>query len=69
VASVPERVWRDDPTIPPPGRRTGAGSASILPYLARTLAAKPKACSQQVNEQRPRASEHQQEQEQDSRPH
>lgn len=33
----------DDPTIPPPGRRNGEGSASILPYLARTLAAKPMA--------------------------
>lgn len=49
---MPERVWGDDPTIPPPGRRTGAGSASILPYLVRTLAAKPKACAQPLDEQR-----------------
>lgn len=33
----------DDPTIPPPGRRNGEGSASILPYLVKTLAAKPMA--------------------------
>jgi len=41
---MPERLL-DDPTIPPPGRRTGEGSASILPYLARTLAAKPMAAA------------------------
>jgi hypothetical protein len=38
---VSDRLW-DDPTIPPPGRRTGAGSWSILPYLVKSLAAKPK---------------------------
>lgn len=32
----------DDPTLPPPGQRTGAGSASILPYLLKTLAARPQ---------------------------
>lgn len=32
----------DDPTIPPPGRRSGSGSSTILPYLVRTLAAKPR---------------------------
>lgn len=37
-----ERVWDEDPTIPPPGRRNGTGSSSILPYLARSLAAKPQ---------------------------
>ncbi|HWI82480.1 hypothetical protein [Ramlibacter sp.] len=37
-----ERDWEDDPTIPPPGRRTGGGSASILPFLAKSLAAKPR---------------------------
>lgn len=36
-----DRLW-DDPTIPPPGRRSGAGSWSILPYLVKSLAAKPK---------------------------
>ena len=54
---MPERVWGDDPTIPPPGQRTGAGSASILPYLVRTLAAKPKACPSQVDDQRPMGRE------------
>jgi hypothetical protein len=38
---VSDRLW-DDPTIPPPGRRSGTGSWSILPYLAKSLAAKPK---------------------------
>lgn len=39
---MPDRLI-DDPTIPPPGRRNGEGSASILPYLVKTLAAKPMA--------------------------
>ena len=39
---MPDRLI-DDPTIPPPGRRNGEGSASILPYLVRTLASKPMA--------------------------
>jgi hypothetical protein len=38
---VPEDFC-DDPTIPPPGRRSGSGSSTILPYLVRTLAAKPR---------------------------
>jgi hypothetical protein len=38
---VSDRLW-DDPTIPPPGRRSGTGSWSILPYLVKSLAAKPK---------------------------
>lgn len=41
-SAVPDRLL-DDPTIPPPGRRNGVGSASILPYLVKTLAAKPMA--------------------------
>ena len=28
--------------LPPPGNRTGEGSASLLPYLALALAGKPK---------------------------
>jgi hypothetical protein len=32
----------DDPTIPPPGKRTGAGIESILPFLVRSLATKPQ---------------------------
>lgn len=39
---MPNRVWDDDPTIPPPGCRTGAGSGSILPYLVKSLASKPR---------------------------
>lgn len=39
---MPDRLV-DDPTIPPPGRRNGEGSASILPYLVKTLASKPMA--------------------------
>ncbi|MEZ0309697.1 MAG: hypothetical protein ACAH21_17370 [Ramlibacter sp.] len=31
----------DDPTIPPPGRRTGKGADSVVPYLAKSLASKP----------------------------
>jgi hypothetical protein len=31
----------DDGAKPPPGQRAGAGSASILPYLAQSLASKP----------------------------
>jgi hypothetical protein len=32
----------DDPTIPPPGKRTGDGTESILPYLVKSLATKPQ---------------------------
>ena len=32
----------DDPTVPPPGTRTGHGIQSILPYLAKSLATKPQ---------------------------
>lgn len=39
---MPNRVWDDDPTIPPPGCRTGNGSGSILPYLVKSLASKPR---------------------------
>lgn len=39
---MPNRIWDDDPTMPPPGCRTGKGSGSILPYLVKTLAAKPR---------------------------
>jgi hypothetical protein len=29
--------------LPPPGNRSGAGAQSVLPYLTRTLLAKPSA--------------------------
>lgn len=32
----------EDPTLPPAGSRSGIGSASVLPYLVKTLSAKPK---------------------------
>lgn len=31
----------DDSGLPPPGQRWGAGAQSVLPYLSRTLRAKP----------------------------
>jgi hypothetical protein len=36
------QLSNDDPTIPPPGTRTGQGIQSILPYLAKSLATKPQ---------------------------
>ena len=32
-----------DPTLPPPGHRWGSGAQSVLPYLTKTLQAKPSA--------------------------
>jgi hypothetical protein len=40
---MPERIIQYDPKLPPPGQRSGHGSESVLPYLTRTLAAKPLA--------------------------
>ena len=34
-----------DGELPPPGNRSGAGAQSVLPYLTRTLQAKPSALS------------------------
>lgn len=31
----------DDNGLPPPGQRWGAGAQSVLPYLTKTLQAKP----------------------------
>jgi hypothetical protein len=36
------RLRRRAEDLPPPGNRTGEGSASLLPYLALALAGKPK---------------------------
>jgi hypothetical protein len=47
-----DRLW-DDPTIPPPGRRSGSGSWSILPYLVKSLASKPKEGPPQAREEPP----------------
>jgi hypothetical protein len=30
-----------DPTLPPPGSRSGAGAQSVLPYLTKSLQARP----------------------------
>lgn len=32
-----------DPELPPPGSRWGVGAHSVLPYLVRTLRARPAA--------------------------
>lgn len=44
-----------DPTLPPPGHRWGSGAQSVLPYLTKTLQAKPSA--QETRESRPRDEE------------
>lgn len=41
VSHMPHN-FNDDPTIPPPGKRTGAGISSILPFLVKSLATKPQ---------------------------
>lgn len=47
----------DDPTIPPAGRRTGVGTGSIVPFLARSLALKPQAMpDEQAGEAEPVAT-------------
>jgi hypothetical protein len=38
--------------LPPPGRRWGAGAQSVLPYLTRSLQARPSA-AQEGRESRP----------------
>lgn len=35
-------IFHDDPTVPPPGKRTGTGLSSILPFLVRSRVAKPE---------------------------
>ncbi|GAB3645332.1 hypothetical protein [Ramlibacter alkalitolerans] len=44
-----------DPTLPPPGRRWGAGAQSVLPYLTRSLQTRPFSAPEQVREQKPGA--------------
>ena len=46
----------DDPALPPPGQRSGAGSASILPYLLQSLAARPTVPAVAPARTRPRRS-------------
>ncbi|HWI83305.1 hypothetical protein [Ramlibacter sp.] len=54
---MPDRIF-EDPSLPPPGRRSGAGSASILPYLLHSLASRPKvpAVAEGVKPQRERGT-------------
>ncbi len=42
-----------DGDLPPPGRRWGAGAQSVLPYLTRSLQARPSSAPE-VRETRPR---------------
>lgn len=42
-----------DPSLPPPGSRWGAGAQSVLPYLTKTLQAKPFSAPE-AREARPR---------------
>lgn len=55
VAFPMSERFLDDPSLPPPGRRSGAGSASILPYLLRSLATRPAvpAVLESAGKQRP----------------
>ena len=42
-----------DPTLPPPGSRWGSGAQSVLPYLTKSLQAKPTSAPEQVRELSP----------------
>ncbi|GAB3773652.1 hypothetical protein GCM10028796_46460 [Ramlibacter monticola] len=42
-----------DPTLPPPGRRWGSGAQSVLPYLTKSLQARPASAPEHVYEARP----------------
>jgi hypothetical protein len=42
----------DDSGLPPPGQRWGAGAQSVLPYLSRTLRAKPAEAPEPADVQR-----------------
>jgi hypothetical protein len=43
----------DDPTLPPPGSRWGSGAQSVLPYLTKSLQARPASAPEQARENRP----------------
>jgi hypothetical protein len=34
--------YQEDPTVPPPGKRSGTGVGSIFPFLKKSLATKPQ---------------------------
>ena len=44
-----------DPTLPPPGSRWGAGAQSVLPYLTKSLLARPASAPEQGREHKPGA--------------
>jgi hypothetical protein len=50
-----------DPTLPPPGSRWGAGAQSVLPYLTKSLQARPASAPEPAREAKggadPRSSE------------
>lgn len=58
------RAEDGDAQLPPPGSRWGVGAHSVLPYLARTLRARPAA----ADASEARASERTPPRDQDSRP-
>jgi len=39
-----------DPSLPPPGSRWGSGAQSVLPYLTKSLQARPSSAPEQVRE-------------------
>jgi len=46
-----------DPTLPPPGSRWGAGAQSVLPYLTKSLQARPSSAPEQAREHKPGADQ------------
>jgi hypothetical protein len=42
-----------DPTLPPPGSRWGSGAQSVLPYLTKTLQARPASAPEQGRDNKP----------------
>jgi len=38
--------YQDDPTVPPPGKRSGTGVGSIFPFLKKSLASNPQVPAQ-----------------------
>jgi hypothetical protein len=43
-------ICQEDPTVPPPGKRSGAGMGSIFPFLKRSLATNPQVPPQPEDE-------------------
>ena len=47
---MPDSYHQDDPTVPPPGKRSGTGVGSIFPFLKKSLATKPQVPAQPEDE-------------------